>query len=748
MLIALGGLTGCPASPGSTTDDAGPTDGAVDARIIAPRPDAALVDAALDDRGAEDATPSDGAVIDAAPPAPQCADGLDNDGDGRVDLDDRGCDDAADDDEGDEIFLAECADGEDNDADGLIDTFDPDCSSAADPRERGENPITACGNGIDDDGDGAIDFPEDTGCSGLGDDDETSGDQPPRCANGIDDDGDGRVDWPADPGCAGRGDGDEADPPRIPACANGVDDDGDEAVDWPADTGCESAASWSEEGVCGVGVPVIDLTDETEWRGDLLNAPANTVGSCGGGAGGERVFVYRVERPLERLTFSTISAETLMPTVLYVRRRCTSPGDQICDRGTPQRPGVALTIEQPAPGRYYLFVDTGARDQPAGDVHLTIEAEATPECRDGLDNDADDRIDNADPGCVEADDSTELDPDVAPVCADGLDNDMDGLIDHPDDPECRFAGGDREARLCAEGVPVLFAGQRGGMFDLPAAAGQGAAMGSCEPLIGPEVAIQLTLDEPSDVTIRMLEANGMPVQAAMYLRGDCEVADSEVACAPGIADRLLAEDLPAGTWFIILEQGFGAQPGRVATVDVLSVIGECNDAIDNDGDGLIDLDDPGCEQGRDQSEVDPAAVPECANGVDDDEDGLVDYPEDNGCSAAGDPREGGCDGNPLWEPVRCQTDAWVWSNNRQFMTVEAAEANRALYTGCGHAGDGNDEGYCSLTGAGWVSTQSTPMANCDADWFHLGGRHTGNCGGHDGDTTRRLVHDEDGCFDD
>ncbi|MGK0357838.1 MAG: hypothetical protein ACI9U2_000121 [Bradymonadia bacterium] len=744
------GLLGCADAPESNATDARVLDAAVDARVIAqPTVDMARGDASVPDGGAptDGDVAADATVPDAAPPAAQCADGLDNDGDGRVDLDDRGCSDAADDDEGDEIFLPECADAEDNDVDGLIDTFDPDCSSAADPRERGENVTTACNNGLDDDDDGAVDFPEDTGCSGVGDDDETSPQQPPRCANDADDDDDGLTDWPADPGCAGRGDGDEADPPRLPACANGVDDDGDGAVDWPADAECESAANWSEEGICGVGVPVVDLTDETEWRGDLLNAPANAVGSCGGGAGGERVFVYRVERPLERLTFSTINAETGAPTVLYIRRRCGSPGDLLCDRGTAQQFGVSMTLEQPAPGRYYLFVDTGARDQPSGAVHLTIDAEMTPACRDGLDNDEDGLIDNADPGCIEPDGVDEADPDVAPICADGLDNDMDGLTDHPDDPECRFAGGDQEGRLCAEGVPVLFAGQRGGMFDLPVPVGQGAESPSCEPLIGGEVAIQLTLEEPSDVTIRMLDANGMPVPSAMYVRADCEAADSEVACAPGMADQLVAEALPAGIWFILLEQGFGIEPGRVATIDVLSVIGECNDGVDNDNDGLIDLFDIGCEQGRDQSELDPAALPDCANGIDDDQDGLIDYPDDNGCVAAGDVREGGCDGNPLWEPVRCQTNEWVWSNNRQFITLEAAFANQALYTGCRHANDDNDDGYCSLSGTGWVSTQSLPMANCNANWTHIGGRHSGNCGGHDGDTTRRLVLDDDACFD-
>jgi hypothetical protein len=78
---------------------------------------------------------------DAAPPAPQCSDGIDNDGDGKVDY-----------------------------------PGDPGCSS---PNQEDENDVCpaggacpACGNGVDDDGDGQTDYPADTGCTSASDDDE------------------------------------------------------------------------------------------------------------------------------------------------------------------------------------------------------------------------------------------------------------------------------------------------------------------------------------------------------------------------------------------------------------------------------------------------------------------------------------------------------------------------------------------------------------------------------------------------
>ncbi len=72
---------------------------------------------------------------------PQCADGVDNDGDGRIDSRDGGCHtdgnpnnpdsyDATDDSEaGGNDGAAQCSDGRDNDGDGVIDADDPGCHS-------------------------------------------------------------------------------------------------------------------------------------------------------------------------------------------------------------------------------------------------------------------------------------------------------------------------------------------------------------------------------------------------------------------------------------------------------------------------------------------------------------------------------------------------------------------------------------------------------------------------------------------
>jgi len=189
-------------------------------------------------------------------PAPACSNRLDDDGDGVSKIDfpaEPGCASAADTTEVDPVPAPECADLRDNDGDVKIDYLkDPGCNWAADTEAD-----TDCSNGRDDDSDGRIDFPDDLGCAGLNDADEVD---PPQCNDGRDNDGDGTLDFDtgiptqaADSDCESAVDTVEAPrsaPPPVPApparCADGLDNDGDGKVDFPADRGCSSAADDDE----------------------------------------------------------------------------------------------------------------------------------------------------------------------------------------------------------------------------------------------------------------------------------------------------------------------------------------------------------------------------------------------------------------------------------------------------------------------------------------------------------------------
>ena len=68
-----------------------------------------------------------------------------------------------------------------------------------------------------------------------------------------------------------------------------------------------------------------------------------------------------------------------------------------------------------------------------------------------------------------------------------------------------------------------------------------------------------------------------------------------------------------------------------------SVIPECGDSSDNDGDGSIDLEDYGCVSQTDASEENNGNT-QCSDGTDNDADGSIDQ-DDSECSSRTDNSE-------------------------------------------------------------------------------------------------------------
>jgi hypothetical protein len=174
------------------------------------------------------------------PPGPSCSDGLDNDGDGWIDLQDPGCEDDPETSEDDGFGTNECNDGIDNDGDGLIDSQDQDCGSAAGDDE-GQPSVPPCSDGVDNDDDGWVDL-DDPGCE----DDPLGGNEfsfsSLACSDGTDNDGDGLADA-EDPDCE---DGyDDSEELVLAACEDGLDNDGDSWVDGD-DPGCDSPTDENE----------------------------------------------------------------------------------------------------------------------------------------------------------------------------------------------------------------------------------------------------------------------------------------------------------------------------------------------------------------------------------------------------------------------------------------------------------------------------------------------------------------------
>jgi hypothetical protein len=98
-----------------------------------------------------------------------------------------------------------------------------------------------------------------------------------------------------------------------------------------------------------------------------------------------------------------------------------------------------------------------------------------------------------------------------------------------------------------------------------------------------------------------------------------------------------------GTNLSITERGWNTRGVQLADVqtppptyerttceitDYSSTPPACNDTFDNDGDRLIDMNDPGCETPEDDDETD---TPQCSDLIDNDDDGDIDFGEDSDC---------------------------------------------------------------------------------------------------------------------
>ncbi|MGK0362621.1 MAG: hypothetical protein ACI9U2_004942, partial [Bradymonadia bacterium] len=501
------------------------------------------------------------------------------------------------------------------------------------------------------DDDGIIDFPGEPGCSAAGDETEEDPERLPACANGLDDDNDGLTDYPEEPGCAGVGDTDETDPIVTPACSDTRDNDRDGLIDYPADRGCESAADGTELGSCGTRYDVVDLESGRQVRGTTSGGPFLAQGTCGGAGASEVVYVLHVDQAVEAIEFSTLHADTAVETAMYLRRNCLDTTTEVICNREELNDGVmgnSLRVEEPARGAYYLFVD-GASGI-SGAFVLTTTVVELAECRNLVDDDEDGRTDYpADPGCERREDRDEADPDPLPACSDDDDNDGDGLVDYPLDVGCFAASDPDEVDICGQGVRVFdFPVDEGVLLDTTAN-GTSNFAGSCGGANAPEKIFRYALEFNANVTFS-IDHPETAMNHLFYVRAPgCDQANEERGCSTltpnprdplGVVGEITIERAAPGDYFIVVDNVFGLGGDFKMTAEVERLPAGCSDQVDNDGDGFVDAEDPGCSGPDDEDEAhDRDLITTCFNGEDDDDDGLIDYPYDPGCWGKGDDDE-------------------------------------------------------------------------------------------------------------
>ena len=136
-------------------------------------------------------------------------------------------------------------------------------------------------------------------------------------------------------------------------------------------------------------------------------------------------------------------------------------------------------------------------------------------------------------------------------------------------------------------------------------------------------------DAPADVREAGLLSLGAPaLDLALHADGRAYVALQGRSALLEVALRAPAVDELCG--------------GAPCVVQELAIGPSCLDGVDDDGDGLIDFDDPQCfgPEGLEAgTPVDDGRLSACSNGLDDDGDGVVDA-DDPGCRDAADRDEG------------------------------------------------------------------------------------------------------------
>ena len=598
------------------------------------------------------------ATVSTTVTCPQCSDGIDNDGDGATDWpNDFSCSDANDDDESSP--LAQCQDGIDNDLDGDTDfPADSDCSSMQDNDESGAVVPSSADLGIVKSAvvsinRGAsllytittINFSTDTAtgvtvtdtlpadltfdpllsdgiCSASGSDvtcdiDTLTGSTVSTiqivssvstgatCGSILQNAASVSASTP-DPDMTNNISATVSTTvlcPLVPECSDGVDNDGDGATDWPADFSCSSPNDDDESdplSQCQDGLDN-DSDGQTDWPNDT---------GC-----------YSAQDNNE-LPNTADLALTLTGAASVMR------GDQITYtvstvNNGPDSVTGAFTVD-PIPNGMSFVSSTNSDCAVLGGVLYcnSINLIATGSTMDF---------------------DITFDTDGPIVCDRNIQNRV--TIYGSNDPDTSNNADEVWTNVFCPFIPDISITKTDGLTDVLRGDTVAYAIIATNSSTGTMYNLSIQDILPSDVTFVSASDTGSYDSAThTYTWGGFTLA------AGGTTTRTLTGtvNLTANSGALLTNTGVLTDGIRTETVQDLTTVAyipaaQCNDGIDNDGDGLTDYpNDPGCASSGDDDEQRPDV--ECDDGIDNDNDGGIDYRVgaggDTQCVSPDDPWEG------------------------------------------------------------------------------------------------------------
>ena len=452
-----------------------------------------------------------------------------------------------------------CGNSIDDDCNNLIDCEDPACanlSSCIDHKKE------QCDNGIDDDGNGLTDC-HDPAC--LGDPHcFVAGHE--ICNNGLDDDGDGLIDC-ADPDCASNSvcmihAGTEI-------CDNGVDDNGDGLVDC-ADPQCVAfAACIHADCVPEIQFGTIAAHDANVSKTFDTRGAVASYATCAQPGGTARVGEFTLTQTTDvRLDFTQPSGSAHVVSVFR------AGVGQACDQNpifclpAGQMATASHSFQALAAGTYRVIVQSYTGTQGATTVKLSTAISSVPEiCNNGKDDDGNGLIDCADLACAMAANCTQT------ICAADL---TVGTLVVGDPPKTATFNttntSNRYHPTCA-----------------------GASTGN-------DYAVKFTLPTTSNILLQWSETGTanhiISIYQAPPIGQACDSIQQTCYDPSGLTGGEVAFRSRAAGDYIMIFKSLGPLDNGTMHISLSAFadrnIEICNNGIDDDGDGLIDCNDPDC----------------------------------------------------------------------------------------------------------------------------------------------------------
>jgi hypothetical protein len=449
-----------------------------------------------------------------------------------------------------------CGNGIDDDCDGLADCFDRACQSDPSCIDRKKE---VCDNGVDDDANGLADC-GDPACFG-----DRACAVPGReiCNNNLDDDDDGLVDC-SDPDCAT--DATCLVRPGDEICDNGKDDNADGLVDC-TDPKCKTFPACLEAACApDVDFGAIASSGANVTRTLSTTGSAASYATCAPPGGVARIASFSLAAAADvRLDFSQAAGAA------HVVALFRAGVGQACDQNPLDcfkaggEATATRTFHALAPGSYWIAVQSYPGTTGTTTVTLSTGKPGTREiCDNGKDDDGDGAIDCADLDCASDADCALCVPDVN-LGAIALGSSKSATLD-------TTTGKDRYHPTCT-----------------------GLSTGN-------DVVVQFSVKETVGITVSF-------TQTGDHMYGFFDVPSPGARCDSEEADGgcydMQAETsgstnwsyFEPGSYLLIFKARAAGQEGQIRlTLSAFTNrrVEVCGNGIDDDGDRLVDCDDPDC----------------------------------------------------------------------------------------------------------------------------------------------------------